>query len=82
MKKATPHHQQLSLHLENVGKPIADSSDQVGSEGASPAIVDPSNRSSGSPSVVLDFQSVLSKRQASDQANLYKRILDSVRHIG
>jgi hypothetical protein len=35
-----------------------------------------------SVAVVYDFKSAAAKREASTQANLYRQILDSVRHIG
>jgi hypothetical protein len=36
----------------------------------------------GSPAVVYDFRTALTKRKESAHASLYRQILDSVRHIG
>lgn len=36
----------------------------------------------GSPAVVYDFRTALTKRKESAHALLYRQILDSVRHIG
>lgn len=81
MKKATPHHQQLSLQLDAASNPSICSGTVV-PKSVSLAKSDLTGVSTCGPSVVLDFQSVRSKRQASEEASLYRRILDSVRHIG
>lgn len=41
-----------------------------------------SSEVSASSAVILNFQSAVSSREESNRTNLYRQILDSVRHIG
>jgi hypothetical protein len=76
MDKATPHHPQQQLSLEL---------DAAAARSTKEASVDPivqEVKAGSATSVVLDFQSARSERIASKDASLYRRILDSVRHLG
>jgi hypothetical protein len=85
MKKMAPNHPQLSLPFDSDPQPESAScpgSDSSGQTVATEAVKSEPNDSS----VILNFQAVFSKRQAatnaSTEAGLYRRILDTVRHIG
>lgn len=86
MKTATPNHPQLSLPFDSESQ--AESSSQMRRDEykeATSQVNVPSSIGHASPAVVVDFQTALSKRQTASQtaeAGLYRRILDTVRHIG
>lgn len=85
MKKMAPNHPQLSLPFDTASQTESASYPGSDSSGQTVAAVAEMPKSSAS-TVILDFQAVFSKRQAttnaSAEAGLYRRILDTVRHIG
>lgn len=71
--------QQLSFNFEEPSTPQAVANLNPVSLGAQQ---ESAEDSVGSPAVVYDFRTALTKRKESAHASLYRQILDSVRHIG
>lgn len=71
--------QQLSFNFEEPSTPQAVVNLNPVSLGAQQ---ESAEDSVGSPAVVYDFRTALTKRKESAHASLYRQILDSVRHIG
>lgn len=87
MKTMAPNHPQLSLPFDSV--PQVDSAPSAGEIASQQAVQHgavASSAMSNASTVIVDFQTALSKRQAQTnavaEAGLYRRILETVRNIG